>query len=53
MVPNWAYPSPQYNGISIGSAVLQGSRLRQIDRPRYSVCNRPHPHSTAMRPKRE
>jgi len=31
------------NDISIGSAVLQGSLLRQTDRPRYSVCNnRPH-----------
>jgi len=46
------------NEISIGSAILRGSRSRQknrptdrsTDRPRYSVCsNRPHLHSTAMR----
>ena len=44
------------NGISIGSAVLQGSPSlqteRQTDRPHYSVSNnRPHLRSTEMRTK--
>ena len=46
------------NGITIGSAVLQGSWSwswhinEQTDRPRYFVCsNRPHLASAAMRPK--
>jgi len=34
--PTWAH-NP--NSISTGSCFLQGSRLWQTDRPRYSVCN--------------
>jgi len=38
------------NGISIGSAVLQGSQSWQTDRSRYTVCNnRPHPVYVVLR----
>ena len=45
---NTCFPGPirvlNPNGISIGSAFLQGSLVWQTDRPRYSVGNnRPHP----------
>jgi len=41
------------SGISIGSAVLQGSRTWSTDKPCYSVCsNRPHIDIAAMRPKK-
>jgi len=44
-------------GISIGSAIFAGLTIvtdRPTDRPRYSVCNnRPHLHSTVMRPNKE
>jgi len=49
---SWAHSSPQYNGISIGSALFLGQADRQTDRhaTRSITIGRIYVRSTAMRP---